>query len=61
MAGTKWAMHWQETKVFDINAVGLGCDELELMTSAGKSLASLEQCAGRSLERGDLVSLWARK
>ncbi len=39
MAGTKWAMHWQETKVFDINAVGLGCDELELMTSAGKSLA----------------------
>jgi NAD(P)H-hydrate epimerase len=39
MAGARWTMHWEEAKVFDVNAVALGVDELDLMMAAGKALS----------------------
>jgi len=39
MAGARWTMHWEETKVFDVNAVALGVNELDLMMAAGQALA----------------------
>ena len=55
MAGTKWTMHWEETKVFDVNAVALGFEEIELMNSAGESLAreALASLPGKS-PRGEI-------
>ena len=36
---SRWTMHWDEVSVFDGNAVSLGVEEIDLMRSAGESLA----------------------
>lgn len=49
-------MHWEETKVFDVNAVALGVNELDLMMAAGRALA---QEVKYSINHGSLIGeIW---
>ena len=35
----RWVMHWDEVAVFDRNAASIGFNEMDMMRSAGESLA----------------------